>query len=145
MIVLVINSMQLEDFELNIFYKMNFIMSFFIFYKYQEDVFVLFEEDVYLLVVQFFCVYVKVYGGFLNIRKVKENYDVLVRLLKRDEFDGDIFIDMFYIVGYNSLMELFNCYNEIWIVSKMYILNLNEEIEEDFEIGNLQILSVFQL
>lgn len=137
MTVPVTNSMQLEDPESNTFYKMNFTMSFFIPYKHQEDAPAPSEEDVHLSVVQPFCAYVKVYGGFSNIRKVKENYDALVRSLKRDELDGDISTDTFYTAGYNSPRELFNRRNEIWIVSKTHSPNSSEEIEEDFEIGNL--------
>lgn len=136
MTVPVTNSMQLADPGSNTFCKRNFTMSFFIPFKHQEDAPAPTDDDVHLSVVQPFCAYVKVYGGYSNIRMVKNNYEALVKSLKRDHLDGDFSTDTFYTAGYNSPMEFSNRHNEIWIVSKTHSPSTTEN-EEDFEISSL--------
>lgn len=137
MTVPVTNSMQLANPGSNTFCKRNFTMSFFIPYKHQEDAPAPTNDDVHLSVVQPFCAYVKVYGGYSNIRKVKENYEALVKSLKKDHLDSDFSNDTFYTAGYDSPMKLFNRHNEIWIVSKTHSPNTTENGAEDFEIESL--------
>lgn len=82
-------------------------MSFFVFFKYQKDVFVLLELSVQLIVFQLFCVYVRVYGGFLDMMMVEEEYKKLVEFLKGDGLsEEDYCIDVIYFVGYDEFWKL---------------------------------------
>lgn len=103
--------------EFEFFSKNDYIMSFFILFKYQKDVFVFLVEDVQLIDVQLFCVYVRVYRNCFNIRMIEDNYKVFVKDLQMNGFGDDFYIDMIYYVGYNDFKDK-NQYNEIWFVSK---------------------------
>lgn len=96
----------------------NRAMSFFIPYKHQKDAPAPTADDVRLTVAEPLCVYVKVYGGYSSMWKVKRNYNALVSALKRDGLGDDFRSDVIYSAGYDKPSKIFNRHNEIWLVSK---------------------------
>lgn len=92
-------------------------MSFFIPFKHQQDAPMPKNDKVNLEIVKPFCAYVKVYGGFSTLSKVRENYQSLLREL-REGGRGDDISDSIYSAGYDDPMKLFNRHNEVWIISK---------------------------
>ena len=126
MTVPVTNHMQLDP-KSDSFCKKNFTMSFFIPFKHQKDAPAPTADDVFLTVVKPFCAYVKVYGGYSNIRKVKQNYNALVKALNRDGLGDDFPTDTLCTAGYDEPMKIFNRHNEIWLVSKKHSPAFNDE------------------
>lgn len=116
-------AMQIQpDTKSESFCKNNFTMSFFIPFKHQKDAPAPSEDNVHLTVFQPFCAYVKVYGGFSNMKKVEQHYNELVEALKRDGLgDDDFRTDAIYSAGYDSPWKILNRHNEIWLISKKQI------------------------
>ena len=92
-------------------------MSFFIPFKHQQDAPIPNNDKVNLEIVKPFCAYVKVYGGFSTLSKVRENYQSLLGELREDG-RGDDISDSIYSAGYDDRFKLFNRHNEVWIISK---------------------------
>ena len=92
-------------------------MSFFIPFKHQQDAPMPNNDKVNLEIVKPFCAYVKVYGGYSSLSKVRENYQSLVGELREDG-RGDDISDSIFSAGYEDPRVLFNRHNEVWIVSK---------------------------
>ena len=113
-------AMQIQpDAESDSFCKNNYTMSFFVPFKHQKDAPEPSEDTVDLTVFQPFCAYVRVYGGYSNMRKVKYYYNKLVESLKRDGLgEEDFRTDAIYSAGYDSPWKFFFRHNEIWIISK---------------------------
>ena len=105
--------------ESNSFCKKNFTMSFFVPFKHQKDAPAPSDSSVQLTFFQPFCAYVRVYGGYSNMKKVEEHYNELVKSLKRDGLgEEDYRTDAIYSAGYDSPRKFFNRHNEIWLISK---------------------------
>lgn len=105
--------------ESDSFCKDNFTMSFFIPFKHQEDAPAPSEDTVHLTDFQPFCAFVRVYGGFSDMKKVEQHYNELVESLKKDGFgEEDYGTDAFYSAGYDSPWKFSNRHNEIWLISK---------------------------
>ena len=117
------------------FCKNNFTMNFFIPFKHQKNAPSPSASNVHLTVVKPFCAYLKVYGGYDNIRKVEANYNALVKSLKRDGIADDFRTDAIYSASYDSPIKFYNRHNEIWLVSKKHSpalsVNKGEELEVD--------------
>ena len=65
-------------------------MSLFIPFKHQQDAPMPNNDEVNLEIVKPFCAYVKVYGGFPTLSKVRENYQSLLGELREDGRGDDI-------------------------------------------------------
>ena len=101
------------------FFKNNFTMSFFVPFKHQKDAPAPLEDTVHLTDFQPFCAFVRVYGGFSDMKKVEDNYNELVKSLKKDGWGAeDYATDAIYSAGYDEPWKSSNRHNEIWLISK---------------------------
>ena len=112
-------AMQIQpDPESESFCKNNYTMSFFIPFKHQKDAPAPSEDTVHLSVFQPFCAYVRVYGGFSNMKMVEKHYNELVKSLKRDGLgEEDFRTDAIYSAGYDGPWKFLFRHNEIWLIS----------------------------
>lgn len=118
MTVPVTMEMQPRESGSEFFTKENYTMSFFIPFKHQKDAPAPSADNVRLTEVEPLCTYVKVYGGYSNMEKVKQHYNDLKEELKRDGRGDDFRTDVFYTAGYDSPYKTEGRHNEIWLIRK---------------------------
>jgi len=94
----------------------NFTYSFFVPFDYQSDPVPPTASDVFLDKQNLGCVYVAVYSGFSDYKKVVKNVKDLTEALDKAGLKGTYRTDMYFTAGYDSPFVILDRHNEVWLM-----------------------------